>query len=61
MTKDFVLAHDESKIGTWVCNDKNGTTLRRGMIVKRERYVMSSTRMKKKKKDENDDSKSWMR
>ena len=58
MTKDFVLAHDESKNGTWVCNDKNGTTLRGGMIVKRERYVTSSTKMEK---DENDDSKSWMR
>ena len=46
------------KVGTWVCNDKNGTTLHGGMIMKRERYVTSSTKMEK---DENDHSKSWMR
>ena len=27
MTKDFVLAHDESKLGTWGHNFKNGTTI----------------------------------
>ena len=57
MTRDFFLAHYESKNGTWVCNDKNGTTLRRGMIVKRERYVTSSTKRERGEKDDE----SWMR
>ena len=26
-TRDFVLVHDESKLGTWGRNHKNGTTL----------------------------------